>query len=79
MFLFLGFWFLLAFGGSFAWSIMVPHRTKQFVFWFEWFVKEIGMLPTYYTTFFPGCNGLRSKWVCCHILLFFGWGVVLLI
>jgi hypothetical protein len=79
MFLFLGFWFLSAFGGSFAWSIMVPHHTKQLVFWFEWFVKEIGMLPTYYTTFFRGCNGLRSKWVCCHILLFFGWGAVLLI
>jgi hypothetical protein len=79
MFLYLGFWFLSAFGGSFAWSIMVPHRTKQLVFWFEWFVKEIGMLPTYCTTFFPGCNGLRSKWVCCHILLFFGWGAVLLI
>jgi hypothetical protein len=50
---------------------MVPHCSKQLVFWFKWFVKEIGMLPTYSTTFFPGCNGLRSKWVCCHILLFF--------
>jgi hypothetical protein len=37
-------------------------------------VKEIGMLPTYYTTFFPGCNGWEANGYVATSYYFLGGG-----